>query len=59
MEDKTPNKENNNEGFGEFFMKTIRDMSGLREKPTLPDFPINKKIQKKIIKRSPTKETSK
>ena len=50
MEDKTPNKENNNEGFGEFFMKTIRDMSGLREKPTLPDFPINKKIQKKLLK---------
>lgn len=48
--DKSPNKEESNEDLGDLMMSTIRKMNGLKKKMTLPDLPINKKIQKKLLK---------
>ena len=48
--DETQNEKESNEDFGEVMMSTIRKMNGLTKKVTLPDFPINKKIQKKLLK---------
>ena len=50
MEDKTSNEEKNKEDSFEELMKAGRKLMGLKEKPTLPNFPINKKIQKKLLK---------
>ena len=36
-------------------MKTVRNVMGLKEKPTIPNYPINKKIQKKLLKEHPKK----
>ena len=48
MEDKTPNKENDRKDDMEELMKCIREAIGLNKKQTIPNFPINKKIQKNI-----------
>ena len=45
QKDKISDKENEDD-----FMKIIRDSLGLKTKPTVPKFPINKKIQKKLLK---------
>ena len=50
MEDKTPNKENDRKDDMEELMKCIREAIGLNKKQTIPNFPINKKIQKKYLK---------
>ena len=43
MEDKTPKEQKTTkESEDEDFMKTIREIAGLKEKPTLPKFLINK-----------------
>ena len=49
MEDKEPNDKNNKEEKDDF-MKCIRDIMGLKQKPTIPKLPINKKIQNKFLK---------
>ena len=49
MEDKKPNDKNNKADMDDF-MKSIRDLMGLKEKPTIPKLPINKKIQNKFLK---------
>ena len=55
MEDKSPSKQDSNEDFGEHMMKTIRNMAGLKQKAALPNFPINKKIQNKLLKEKKNK----
>ena len=42
--------DNKNDDFGEQMMKCMRNMMGLSKRPTLPNFPINKKAQKKFLK---------
>jgi len=49
MEDKKPDDKSNEEE-KEDFMKCIRDVMGLKQKPTIPKLPINKKIQNKYLK---------
>ena len=50
MEDKVPNEEQKRKDIDEELMKCARKLFGLTEKPTIPNFPINKKIQKKLLK---------
>ena len=49
MEDKKEDDKNNKEEKDDF-MKCIRDIMGLKQKPTIPKLPINKKIQNKFLK---------
>jgi len=55
MEDEKPNDNTNKEETDDF-MKCIRDIMGLKQKPTIPKFPINKKIQNKFLKDHPSKK---
>ncbi len=50
MESKNPNEQKNDKESDDDFMKTMRELMGLKQKPTIPNFPINKKIQKKLLK---------
>ena len=50
MEDKTVNEQKNKEKAEDDFMKCVRNLMGLTEKPTIPKFPINKKAQKKLLR---------
>ena len=53
MEDKAPNDQESNkdnEDDMEELMKNVRNLMGFKEKPTIPNFPINKKVQKKFLK---------
>ena len=63
MEDTIPKEEEDEkkkkkEAFDKEFMKTVRNVMGLNEKPTIPNYPINKKIQKKLLKEHPKKNQS-
>ena len=50
MESKNPNEQKNDKESDDDFMKTMRELMGLKQKPTIPNLPINKKIQKKLLK---------
>ena len=50
MEDKASKDQKSSEDFGDDIMKNIRDFMGFTKKPKIPNFPINKKIQKKLLK---------
>ena len=50
MNGKKPSEEKKIEDSFEKLMKARRKLMGLKEKPTIPNFPINKKIQKKLLK---------
>ena len=50
MEDNTPNEEKRKKDFEDSLMKCAREMFGLKQKLSIPTFPINKKIQKKFLK---------
>ena len=50
MESKNPNEQKNDKESDDDFMETMRELMGLKQKPTIPDLPINKKIQKKLLK---------
>ena len=50
MESKNPNDKKNDKESDDDFMKTMRELMGLKQKPTIPNLPINKKIQKKLLK---------
>ena len=41
--------DNKNDDFGEQMMKCVRNMMGLSKRPTLPNFPINKKARFNFI----------
>ena len=49
MEEEKPNDKSNKEATDDF-MKCIREFMGLKQKPTIPKLPINKKIQNKFLK---------
>ena len=57
MEEKTPNEQKSSKEIDEDFMKTIRDFMGLKKAPKIPDLPINKKIQKKLLKEKKHKKS--
>ena len=50
MESKNPNEQKNDKESDDDFMETMRELMGLKQKPTIPNLPINKKIQKKLLK---------
>ena len=50
METKNPNEQKTDKESDDDFMKTMRELMGLKQKPTIPNLPINKKIQKKLLK---------
>ena len=50
MEDKASKDQKSSEDFGDDIMKNIRDFMGFTKKAKIPNFPINKKIQKKLLK---------
>ena len=50
MEDKSQNEQKSKKEDEDDFMKTMRDIMGLKSSPKIPDLPINKKIQKKLLK---------
>ena len=54
MEDKTNDETKKDSKSGEesdeVLMKCVRNLFGLTKKETIPNFPINKKIQKKYLK---------
>ena len=53
MEDKEPKEEKNDEQVEDEFLKSMREAIGIKQKPFIPNFPINKKIQKKFLKERP------
>jgi len=50
METKNPNEQKTDKESDDDFMKTMRELMGLKQKPTIPNLPKNKKIQKKLLK---------
>ena len=44
MEDKSQNEQKSKKEDEDVFMKTMRDIMGLKSSPKIPDLPINKKI---------------
>ena len=53
MEDKETKDKKNIEEIEDDFFKCARKALGIEQKPTIPNFPINKKIQKKFLKEKP------
>ena len=53
MEKKEPNEIKKEDYNDSEFLKDMRDIMGIKEKPTIPNFPINKKVQKKYLKDKP------
>ena len=49
MEDKEPKEKTNVEEVEDDCFKCIRKAMGIKQKLTIPNFPINKKIQKKFL----------
>ena len=53
MEDNEPKEKKSVEEDEDDFLKCVRNAMGIKQKPTIPNFPINKKIQKKFLKDKP------
>ena len=53
MEDKEPKEDKNEEEIEDDLLKHVRNSMGLKQKATIPNLPINKKIQKKFLKDNP------
>ena len=53
MEEREPKEKKSVEEFEDDFCKCLRKAMGIKQKPIIPNFPINKKIQKKFLKEKP------